>query len=112
MTIITDENCTGYSRAGHPERPQRISTAVELLKNQTELALTWVAPTSVADAPILRAHTPAMLARLDTPEDFDADTPFFENISSRARASVAAALDALKICRAGENVGSRQYTLH
>jgi len=43
-----------------------------------------------------------VLARLKIPEDFDADTPFFENISSYARASVSAALDALKLCRAGE----------
>ena len=79
---------------------------VERLKSQTELALTWAAPTSVTDEPILRAHTPAMLARLDTPEDFDADTPFFENISSYARASVAAALDALKLARDGKTVFS------
>jgi acetoin utilization deacetylase AcuC-like enzyme len=106
VTIITDEHCTGYARAGHPERPQRITTTVELLKSQTELPLTWVAPTRSTDEQILRAHTPAMLARLDTPEDFDADTPWFESISGYARASVAAALDALKLARAGKNVFS------
>ena len=106
MTIITDEHCTGYSRAGHPERPQRITTAVERLKSQTELPLTWTTPTSVADEQILRAHAPEMFARLDKPEDFDADTPFFENIAGYARASVAASLDALKLARAGQNVFS------
>jgi acetoin utilization deacetylase AcuC-like enzyme len=106
MTIITDESCTGYARAGHPERPQRVTSTVELLKNQTELPLDWVTPTRVSDEQILRAHTPEMLTRLDTPEDFDGDTPFFENISSYARASVAAALDALKLARNGGNVFS------
>jgi len=106
VTIITDEHCTGYSRAGHPERPQRITTAVERLKSQTELPLTWTTPTSVADEQILRAHAPEMFARLDKPEDFDADTPFFENIAGYARASVAASLDALKLARAGQNVFS------
>ncbi len=106
MTIITEDACTGYARAGHPERPQRITTTIELLKRQTELDLAWIAPTPASDEPILRAHKPAMLARLDTPEDFDADTPFFENISRRARASAAAALAALKIARAGKNVFS------
>jgi acetoin utilization deacetylase AcuC-like enzyme len=106
VTIITDPACTGYSRAGHPERPQRITATVELLKNQTELALAWLAPTSVTDEQILRAHTPEMLARLDTPQDFDADTPFFEHISTRARASAAAALDALKLAREGKTVFS------
>ena len=106
MTIITDEQCTGYAQAGHPERPQRIISTVELLKAQTDLPLTWIAPTTASDDQILRAHTPAMLARLAVPENFDADTPFFENIASHARASVAAALDALKLARAGKNVFS------
>ena len=106
MTIITDELCTGYARAGHPERPQRIAATIERLKSQTDLAVAWVPPTSASDEQILRAHTPAMLARLDTPEDFDADTPFFKNIAGHARASVAAALDALKVARAGKNVFS------
>jgi acetoin utilization deacetylase AcuC-like enzyme len=103
VTIITDETCTGYARAGHPERPQRIANTLERLKTQTELALTWVKPTSVTDESILRAHTPAMLARLAEPKDFDEDTPYFENIAGYARASVAAALDALKLARAGQN---------
>jgi acetoin utilization deacetylase AcuC-like enzyme len=106
VTIITDAACTGYSRAGHPERPQRITTTVGLLENQTELPLAWAAPTVVANEPILRAHSPELLARLDQPEDFDEDTPFFEDISGRARASVAASLDALKLAREGRTVFS------
>jgi len=106
VTIITDAACTGYSRAGHPERPQRITSTVELLKSQAGLPLTWLAPGSVTNEQILRAHAPGMLARLDAPQDFDADTPFFENISRYARASVAAALDALKLAREGKTVFS------
>ena len=104
MTIITDEQCTGYAQAGHPERPQRITTTAELLKQQTELPLTWAAPgKNVADEKNLRAHAPAVLARLKVPVDFDGDTPFFENISRFAHASVSAALDALQLARAGKN---------
>jgi len=106
VTIITDPACTGYSRAGLPESPQRIANTIDRLKRQTELALTWAAPTAATDEPVLRAHTPAMLARLDRPEDFDEDTPAFENISRYARVSVAAALDALKLGRAGQTVFS------
>jgi acetoin utilization deacetylase AcuC-like enzyme len=106
VTIITDERCTGYAQAGHPERPQRITGTVELLKSQTDLPLTWLAPTTASDEQILRAHTPAVLARLAVPENFDEDTPYFDNIAGYARASVAAALDALKLARAGENVFS------
>ena len=106
MKIITDEHCAGYSRIGHPERPLRILAALERLRNQTELPITWAAPGQASDAQILRAHSAGHLARLNEPEDFDADTPFYENIGDYARASVAAALDALRAARAGENVFS------
>jgi acetoin utilization deacetylase AcuC-like enzyme len=104
VTIITDEKCAGYSRYGHPERPARITATIKRLKSQTGLSIQWDAPTQVADTQILRAHATEMLARLKIPQDFDADTPFFENISDYARTSVAAALAALKIARNGEDV--------
>jgi acetoin utilization deacetylase AcuC-like enzyme len=106
VKIITDERCTGYSSIGHPERPLRIIGTLELLRNQTELPITWAAPGKVDNAQILRAHSAEHLTRLNEPEDFDADTPFYENIGDYVRASVAAALDALKSARAGENVFS------
>ena len=107
VIIITDDLCTSYSSAGHPERPQRITSTVELLKAQTELPLTWQTPvSSVTDAQILRAHAPEVLARLTIPQDFDGDTPWYENITTLARTSVSAGLDALKLARAGQNVFS------
>ena len=107
VKIITDERCTGYSRPGHPERPERVAKTVARLKSQTELPIAWVAPGGhVADEIILRAHTPAVLARLAVAEDFDEDTPFHENIAAFARTSVAAALDALRAARNGETVFS------
>ncbi len=106
MKIITDERCAGYSQPGHPEQPGRILATLELLRSQTELPLEWAKPGQVSDAQILRAHAPELLARLQIPEDFDADTPFYENIDGFARASVAAALDALAAARAGNHVFS------
>ncbi len=107
MKIITDERCTGYARVGHPEKPRRIAATVARLHSQTDLLLNWVAPSqNVSDEIILRAHAPELIVRLEVPEDLDADTPFFENISGHARASVAASLDALKYARAGETVFS------
>jgi acetoin utilization deacetylase AcuC-like enzyme len=106
MKIITDKKCTGYSHYGHPERPARITATIELIKKQTELPVKWDAPSQVTDTQIFRAHAPEMVARLKIPQVFDADPPFFENISNYARASVAAALDALKAARNGENVFS------
>jgi acetoin utilization deacetylase AcuC-like enzyme len=106
VKIITDEKCTGYSRFGHPENPRRVAATIERLKNQNEISIEWIAPATVSDEQILRAHASTMLARLEIPQDFDADTPAYENISGLARASVAAALDALKFARAGQNVFS------
>jgi acetoin utilization deacetylase AcuC-like enzyme len=107
MKIIHDEACINYAQPGHPERPARITTTLELLRAQTELPLTWAAPgDGDPAADILRAHDPAVLARLEVAADFDQDTPYFEGIAARARASVTAALDALAAARAGETVFS------
>ena len=101
MTIITDERCTGFSQPGHPERPERISRTLQMLRTQTEVRLDWETPAPVEEAALLRAHTPEHLARLNEPRDFDADTPFFSEIAQYARASVGAALAALNAARAG-----------
>ena len=106
MRVITDERCTGYSHPGHPERPERIIATWERLRSQTELPITWSAPGPSEDAAILRAHTAEHLARLSKEEDFDDDTPSFPNLADYARASVGAALGALKAARAGETVFS------
>lgn len=106
MKIITDERCTGYALPGHPERPTRISRTVEVLRRQKELTIAWDSPAAVDDASLLRAHTVEHLARLNEPEDFDADTPFFSGIPEYARASAGAALAALKAAREGETVFS------
>lgn len=106
MKIITDERCTDFSRAGHPERPARIATTVARLKAQTELPLAWAMPDGVTEAQILRAHAPELLARLQIPHDFDTDTPYYKDIAGFARASAGAALEGLKAARAGEHVFS------
>jgi len=106
VKIITDERCAGYSSYGHPESPRRITATIASLKQQIELPLLWAAPGEVSEEQILRAHSPEHLARLKIPEDFDADTPYHENIVAYARASAAAALDALNAARNGEYVFS------
>jgi acetoin utilization deacetylase AcuC-like enzyme len=104
MKIITDDACTGYSRPGHPEKPMRIERTVQKLRTQTELPIVWAKPGAVDDASILRAHTPELLASLKSTEDFDADTPAYPRIANYARASVGAALEAMRCARQGETV--------
>src|SRR5687767_1582311 len=104
MRIITDERCTGYHSAGHPERPQRISKTLEKLRAQTELKLDWDEPlAAVSDEQILRAHTREHLARVKTAEqDFDGDTPAHAGIFEHAKRSVGGALQALSRARKGD----------
>ena len=90
MKIITDERCTAYARPGHPERPARITKTLEKLRKQTELPINWGKPASFDDALLLRAHTAEHIGRLKEPGDFDADTPYFPDIATHARASVGA----------------------
>jgi acetoin utilization deacetylase AcuC-like enzyme len=106
VRIITDERCTGYSHPGHPERAERIIATRQKLKSQTELPITWSGPGPCDDAAVLRAHTAEHLARLGRLEDFDDDTPAYPDLLEYARASVGAALEALKAARAGESVFS------
>ena len=106
MKIITDERCTTYSSPGHPERPARVSATAEHLRKQKDLPVEWLKPGKADDAAILRAHTPLHLARLKIPRDFDGDTAYHKGIDEIARNGVAAALDALKLARAGETVFS------
>jgi acetoin utilization deacetylase AcuC-like enzyme len=106
VKIITDESCTSYHSPGHPERPTRISDTQELLREQTELPVEWLKPTAAPDEPILRAHSDEHIARLRIPRDFDADTPYFDNIEALARNSVGAALLALELARQGKTIFS------
>lgn len=106
MIIISDERCTNYCHPGHPERPERVSATLKKLRAQKELSVTWELPAAVDDATLLRAHTPEHIARLTEERDFDVDTPFLPGIGSYARASVGAALGALKAARAGKTVFS------
>ncbi len=106
LTIITDPRCIEYGTRGHPERPARVSGAVELLKAQDKVELTWSQPDEASDAAILRAHTQAHVAQLEKPFDFDGDTPAYPDIAAHARRSAGGALQALAAARAGQTAFS------
>ena len=106
MKVVTDEHCAGYRQAGHPEKPERITSALERLRHPGELPITWAGPDACTDEVLLRAHSGDHLARLDDPEDFDTDTPFVAGISRYARAAAGAALAGMRAARAGESAFS------
>jgi len=106
MKIITHEDCTRYHSPGHPERPMRISRTVALFHKQPSLPIQWIRPDPCPEPILLRAHTPEHLKRLEQPTDFDADTPWHENIAQHARVSAGAAVQAMRLAREGDCVFS------
>ncbi|MBC8001876.1 MAG: histone deacetylase [Opitutaceae bacterium] len=103
MNVITDARCLDYSAAKHPERPERISKTVELLKAQKDFPITWHEPLAVEDKAILIAHDEAHLNHVRTAtEAFGNDTPAYKDIADHARRSVGAGLKALRLARAGK----------
>lgn len=96
MLIFNDPQCADYGSAMRPEQPARVIRSMAHLRAAHP---TWefrVPPpaSAVTEATLLLAHRADHLRRLDQPRDFDADTPFFEDISAHARRAVSAALAA------------------
>lgn len=102
MKIITDERCTGYSQAGHPERPERVSRTLARLRAQDEVPISWVEPLTVEDTSLARAHFADHIKQVAVAKFFDGDTPAYPDINAHARRSVGGALQALALARKGE----------
>ncbi len=96
MLIFHDPRCADYGSAMRPEQPARVLRSVAHLRSAHPAWEFRVPPpaASVSDATLLLAHTAAHLGRLAQPRDFDADTPFFDDIADHARRAVSAALAA------------------
>lgn len=98
MLIFHDPQCADYGSSMRPEQPSRVTRTAAHLR-ATHPAWEFRVPppaASVADATLQLVHTPAHLRRVAQPRDFDADTPFFENIADHARRSVSSALAAAR----------------
>lgn len=96
MVILHDPSCTRYHAPGRPERPQRVTATVELLRTRHP-DWTWQAPGPADETALLRAHPRAHLDRLERGPDFDADTAFLPGISGHARLAAGAALAAMDL---------------
>jgi acetoin utilization deacetylase AcuC-like enzyme len=94
MIIFHDPHCVEYSRAGHPERPERIVRSVPLLKERHP-DWEWRIPNPAKERSLLRAHSREHLERVRAAaEDFDVDTPVYPQIYDHALRAAGAAIDA------------------
>jgi acetoin utilization deacetylase AcuC-like enzyme len=106
VIIFHDPKCMEYSAPGHPERPERITRTVPLLKSR-HAEWEWRAPGSATDEMLLRAHTRAHLDRVKSAtQEFDADTAAHPGIYEHAARAAGAAVDVARAALAGERAFS------
>ena len=96
MIILHDPQCADYGSSMRPEQPLRITRGAAYLR-AVHPEWEWRIPAIAGEEALLAVHTPAHLARLQHPPDFDDDTPYFDGIYDHARRSVGAALAAMNL---------------
>ena len=107
MVVLHDERCADYASPGHPERPFRVTSTVKRLKEQSNLAIEWRLPVAASTDAIRLAHAAAHVKHLqETNQDFDVDTPYYDDIDGHALRAAGAALDALELAREGRHAFS------
>jgi acetoin utilization deacetylase AcuC-like enzyme len=105
MHLIFDPEATRYGTPHHPECPERLIRAeAHLRKSRSDW--TWSVPASATDDSILKAHSREHLERLARPLDFDADTPYYDQILAHARKAAGAAVEAVDHAFDGEKAFS------
>jgi acetoin utilization deacetylase AcuC-like enzyme len=106
MIIFHDPRCVEYSSSGHPERPDRITRTVPLLKDRHP-NWKWPEPTAADETKLLRAHSAEHIAQIKKGgRDFDADTPAYPNIYEFAAWSAGAAINATQASLRGQRAFS------
>ena len=105
MIILHDERCAGYGTPGHPERPERVSRTAEHLRC-VHPEWQWQMPPPAERKAILRAHSEQHLARLNTAEDFDPDTPYYDGIFDHAARAAGSAVECARLALQGQRAFS------
>ncbi len=99
MVIFHSQRCLDYAAAGHPERPERVRTAVAQLQKGFH---TWMSPQPCTDEDILRVHTRELLHEVRRGKFADEDTPSFPDILEFAKLSAGAAIGAAEYALTGQ----------
>ncbi len=102
MLVFHDPRCAEYSRPAHPERPQRITATVPILKKRHP-DWTWRMPLEASPEMLLRAHSAEHIARVQAAaDDFDADSPAHPGVFGHGARAAGAAVDVARAAIAGE----------
>ena len=105
MQIFHDPQCADYGSSARPDQPARTLRTSAYLREVHPEWIWEVAPAAFKE--VLRlAHSEAHLQRFQIYQDFDPDTPFFDNIFDHARRAVGSALAAAELARTGAKVFS------
>jgi len=105
VIILHDPQCIQYGSSSRPEQPARAQrTAAHLRAAHPDW--TWQIPRIASEASLRLAHQTELIDRLREPEDFDADTPYFENIANHARRATASAIRAAELALKGQKAFS------
>lgn len=99
MEVIFSSKCVEYMSPGHPESPQRLTTTIELLKEQK---IDFIEPLPAQEKDILLAHSQELLQKVKTGNFFDPDTPNLRNIYEYARLAAGGAILAAQIAIKGK----------
>jgi len=106
MIIFHDRRCVEYSATGHPERPERITRTVPLLKDRHP-TWQWREPRDATNNELLRSHSQEHIECVRNPiGDFDLDTPAIPRIYDYALKSAGAGIEAGRVALAGERAFS------
>src|SRR2546421_1114006 len=106
MIILQDPACVEYSSPGHPERPERITRTVPVLKDRHR-TWEWREPLPAKERTLLRAHSRDHVEQIKTAvRDFDADTPAYPRIYDYAILSAGAAIETASAGVRGERAFS------
>jgi len=102
MKIIFSQECLKYIRKGHPESPERVKRAYELLKDKYP----FVKANQCSDKELLLCHSLAHVNSVKEGAFSDADTPNFLDILEYAKLSAGAAIQAAELALVGEKAFS------
>lgn len=107
MIIFHDPRCVQYSRAGHPERPARISRTIDLLHEHYP-GWQWREPVPADETMLHRAHSERHVDAIRRATcDFDADSPCYPEVFDHAARATGAAVE---VARAAIH-GKRSFSL-